>query len=586
MPNKDLASHSFQALAEKHSAHSFFNSLLRDWPEHSLIITPAALAPLGARSVRLALPKAESFLLPLRRISPTGRHEYAGRYFRERDLEELDFQRISSLVAHSLALAWSENPQVELFQKRVQLSAKVIEHTLRHREAKLRELFSGHFSFSEAEQGMAVGHPFHPSPKSREEFSLSDLEQFSPESGGKFPLHWLRVPLEFLFERHSSAPHQKNWRRELFAMEFGREFSGEGEPFPVHPWQKPKILALPALAGRRDKIEDLGASPFPWLPTSSLRTVYREESPWMLKFSLSLRLTNSIRHLLPREAERGLQVSEVFASALGQKFLANHPRFRILFEHSFAALKDEAGDAMAETMVVIRENPSELIEEKVAVLGTLTQDHPFCGENLIAQQIRVGAKAREQSLEESAKYWFRHFLDSAIEPLLRAQAEIGVLLGAHQQNLLLSTSHHLPERAYFRDCQGTGYSQLGYSLFAGQVERIQTSNGNVMDEKIGNSLFSYYLVINSAFGVIAAIGSSGFASEESLLDLFRQRLESMRAENPPDPSCLNYLLDHKNLWQKGNFLCSIGGLNENTTSNPFAIYNEIPNPIFATREKS
>ena len=64
-----------------------------------------------------------------------------------------------------------------------------------------------------------------------------------------------------------------------------------------------------------------------WKATSSLRTVFTENSPYMLKFSLSLKLTNSVRHLLPKEVDRGLQLYDVVKSAKFEDFKKDFEKF-------------------------------------------------------------------------------------------------------------------------------------------------------------------------------------------------------------------------------------------------------------------
>lgn len=178
---------------------------------------------------------------------------------------------------------------------------------------------------------------------------------------------------------------------------------------------------------------------------------------------------------------------------------------------------------------------------------------------------------------ERAREWFRAYLRVAVRPLIDAQSRFGIAMGAHQQNLVLGFRDGLPDRAYFRDCQGTGYSELGFKNFR-EVPSIQRSNGNILTEEMGNYLFSYYLILNSTFNVITAIAGSGWVSEEELIEVYREMLREMRAANPPDLSCLDYLLSAKSLMHKGNFLCSVQNTNENTIENPLSIYLPVENP--------
>lgn len=47
--------------------------------------------------------------------------------------------------------------------------------------------------FLAAEQALVLGHPWHPTPKSREGLSEAEARLYSPELRGSFPLHWMAV---------------------------------------------------------------------------------------------------------------------------------------------------------------------------------------------------------------------------------------------------------------------------------------------------------------------------------------------------------------------------------------------------------
>ena len=63
---------------------------------------------------------------------------------------------------------------------------------------------------------------------------------------------------------------------------------------------------MPA-SGRKGALRDLGEAGAPWLPTSSSRSLYSETNSDMIKFSLSVRLTNSVRTLSVKEVKRGMR---------------------------------------------------------------------------------------------------------------------------------------------------------------------------------------------------------------------------------------------------------------------------------------
>ena len=478
--------------------------------------------------------------------------------------------------------------QLDVFNKRIIDSVENIKVSLDLRAMDLCSQYKNeNMDFNTAEQALVIGHTFHPHPKNRDEMSGEDYKKYAPETGGNFDLEWFLVSSDILHVHNSDNFKNKQWNEELFRSVSNEEILGFA-PFPVHPWQKEILLAHPSIKNHinNKKLVVLNSisSPEKWYPTSSLRSVYNKKSPYMLKFSLSVRLTNSIRHLLPHEVIRGLQVMDVFSTETGKQFLNTYPDFHILYEPGFMAIKDSAGGILNESIVSLRMNPFLSDDSNKIVLATLTQEHPVEGMSLIGSQLsKLTLKNSHSNMKEISYDWFKKFLEVAIKPLLMAQANYGVMLGAHQQNLILEIKNSLPSKAFFRDCQGTGYSRLGFDLFSRDVDLMTLENGNVLDSKMGNTLFSYYLFINSTFAVISTLAKEAQVTEREYFKILRAEMESWLSEGVKDDTCFKYLLDSEVLWQKGNFLCSIINMNENTTENPLAIYNEMKNPIYETK---
>ena len=210
-----------------------------------------------------------------------------------------------------------------------------------------------------------------------------------------------------------------------------------------------------------------------------------------------------------------------------------------------------------------RENPFKANNE-VTVLATLTQDHPQFEGNLVKTYIQKSKLSPEE--------WFKTFLNVAIRPLLKYQSELGVLMGSHQQNMLIEFSKYIPVKSYFRDCHGTAFSNIGQKLY---------DQGEPINQELAHYLFGYYVIINSTFNMLAAIANSQ-VQEKKLLAILREFLEKLRLEKPLDSSFLDYLLNSNELEHKGNFFCSLQNINENTHGDPLSIYTKIKNPISET----
>jgi N2-citryl-N6-acetyl-N6-hydroxylysine synthase len=514
--------------------------------------------------------KDRDLIVPLKRHSKLGRHEYTSEFYvqDEHSLEKVPFERAAELLLAEMGAEYKR-----LFSRVIE-SVDNIDAILKSRK-DLSDLWSLPVDFLSAEQGLIAGHSCHPAPKGREGLTLIDAKLYSPEMAAAFPLRWFWVKEELIYERSSMNFDDKNWLEDMLKNEIPALERPKGYlAFPMHPWQAKRLLEMPQVISHLSssamiEIDELGSD---WMPTSSFRSLYHPHAAYMLKFSMSVKLTNSVRHMQKHELERGLQVHDMIQSDKGQEFVFENPTFNILAEPVYRALKDEQGRPIEESYVMGRESIPK--NKNLVMLAMLTQDHPNSEMNLLQRLIHQHASEKKHRPEESAKIWFEHFCDHVVLALMNAQAQYGILLGAHQQNLLIELKGHLPVGGVFRDCHGTGLSPLGEMTFN------FVKSATVLDPVVGNKLFSYYLIINSVFGTIGALCQDHLVAEEKLIEILRERLLKLKSEGVKDPSCLDYLLSSEKLGHKGNFLCSLKNINESTLGDPLSIYVDIDNPFY------
>lgn len=571
----------------KHPIHresfaSFTNSLLREAGHIGLNIT------LNESQVEFKKSASEVLILPLARYSSLGRHQYQLRGITlEGNSIDADHALIWLTRLAALALGTSSEEKIQEFHSRVMASNQALQEIL----TDCGEFIEGQYcerelNLIDSESILYQGHSFHPYPKNRGGLGPSDFTRFSPEYTRPFKIHWALVAPEYFHEEKATS-FQDEWTLTLIKKSVTSDFfkahlstplSSGMKILPVHPWQRRQLEASSKVAsliaqGHVRFIEgDENAS---WRATSSVRSLYSELMPYMLKFSLTMRLTNSIRHLQEVEVVRGMQVHDVFHTDKGQEFLSANPQFEILYEGAFAALKDSEGKIIIESIVVCRDNPFDSeTAKRTHVLASLNQPSPS---GLYYLQNAYGLEA-----SGPAREWFALFMKVVLAPLINAQANYGIYLGAHQQNIVLTLDQNgLPQKCYFRDCQGTGYSELGHSLYSKECKSLVRENGNILSEQMGSMLFCYYLIINTTFNTIISLAHLSNTEESVFIDDLKLFLKSLAANNPKDPSTLNYLLSSEALWQKGNFGCCLRDINENTIVDPMSIYNLIPNPLKA-----
>ncbi|MFI8895175.1 IucA/IucC family protein [Streptomyces paradoxus] len=457
--------------------------------------------------------------------------------------------------------------------------------------------------FLSAEQALVLGHPLHPTPKSREGLSELQAPLYSPESRGSFPLHWMAVAPSVLAT--DSAWTERG--RPVAAPGLTARLAGPAPALPdgyallpLHPWQAHEIRHRPETAALLDAglLRDLGTSGPHWHPTSSVRTVYRTHAPAMLKLSLGLRITNSRRENLRKELHRGVEVHRLLRSGLAQQWRAVHPDFDIVRDPAWLAVDTPDGTPVPGLDVVIRHNPFSPSDDVSCVAGLVSPrpwsptapddlpghpaQHDPALRSRLAEVVTRLARRTGRPRGAVAAEWFLRYLVHVVRPVLWLDGEAGIALEAHQQNtLLLLDADGWPTGGRYRDNQGYYFreSRRGelHTRLPGIGERSDTFVGNeVTDERL-----VYYLAVNNVFGLIGAFGSQGLADERLLLAAFRRFLGTA-ASGPARlrTSLPARLLDSPVLRCKANLLTRLHGLDELVGPvDGQSVYVTIANPL-------
>ncbi|MFE7842668.1 IucA/IucC family protein [Streptomyces sp. NPDC057474] len=485
--------------------------------------------------------------------------------------------------------------------------------------------------FLAAEQALVLGHPLHPTPKSREGLSEAEARLYSPELRGSFPLHWMAIAPSVLST--DSAWTERG--RVIPAEQLTARLVGPGLPLPdgyaalpLHPWQLREVRHRPAVAALLDAglLRDLGPHGDPWHPTSSVRTVHRTGAPAMLKLSLGLCITNSRRENLRKELHRGVEVHRLLRTGLAEQWQAIHPGFDLVRDPAWLAVTARDGDPLPGMDVVIRHNPFGPADDASCIAGLVSPrpyarsgrradhfaDHPGEPQDCPDDQEpeRPGGplrQGRDTPPDERltmrsrladvvtrlaghtgrprgavAAEWFLRYLEQVVRPVLWLDSEAGIALEAHQQNtLVLLDPDGWPMGGRYRDNQGYYFRESRRADLEARLPGIGERSDTFVSDEVTDERFAYYLGINNVLGLIGAFGSQRLADERLLLAAFRRFLTDMAT----GPARMNTtlparLLDSPVLRCKANLLTRLHGLDELVGPvDTQSVYVTIANPL-------
>ncbi|HEY6738240.1 MAG TPA: IucA/IucC family protein [Actinopolymorphaceae bacterium] len=407
--------------------------------------------------------------------------------------------------------------------------------------------------FLEAEQALVLGHPFHPSAKSRVALDEEEAALYSPELRGSFPLHWFAAH-ESVVESDSALPSPA--AQLIAACAPDLDVPAGFTAVPAHPWQARELRSRPYIARLIDEgdLVDLGPSGPPWYPTSSLRTVYHPDAPVMMKLSLGLQITNSKRENLRKELYRGVEIARLLDAGIRHAFGAAHPNFRIVGDPAWTAVGTDSG-----LDVVLRENPFSHDADVACVAGLI--------------------ESRLETVAPEPERWLRAYVRHVLEPVFWLYATYGLGLEAHQQNtLVVLDDDGLPVGGCYRDNQGYYFAASRVAELRDLLADAGKASDTVVPDEVVDERLGYYIGVNNLLGLIGAFGSRGMAEEKALLVAARDELERIRQSSPS--RLLDNLLDRPTLRSKANLLTRLHGMDE--LVGPVAtqsVYVTIDNPL-------
>ncbi|NRS16857.1 IucA/IucC family siderophore biosynthesis protein [Brevibacillus sp. HB1.4B] len=497
---------------------------------------------------------------------------------------QADYLTLAVLLIKELTLQHGENAVPDELVLRMIQSCQSIEKFVRTRQSNGEILYGMEQSFIEAEQALLFGHLFHPTPKSQQGIPEAKQALYAPECCGRFQLH--------LFAAHPSIVHEKSGLTESATQLLKGEFPSisDVDPsfsiVPIHPLQAEWLLEQVAVQSLIEKglLLYIGPAGEEYMATSSLRTVYHPEKKYMLKLSVPIKVTNSLRINKLSEMEIGLEAKQLFETGIGE-VSRKYPGFGFISDPAYITITlDQAEETGFE--VILRDNPfMGSHARQVTQIAALVQD-PLPGyKSRLATLIHHLAQKEGKALEVVSLEWFKRYVDISLKPMVWLYLKYGIGLEAHQQNSVVTLKDGYPAQFFYRDNQGYYFSESMQDVLETELPGIGKASKNIYKDHLVDERITYYMVFNHMFGLINGFGTEGLIDEKILLAEMHEVLTEFLPMNREASKFLENLLTRKQLPCKANLLTRFYDLDELTQPEErSSVFVYIDNPLAKVKQ--
>lgn len=576
------------------TVHAFLNCYIRetgDYELHDDSVAGVEPGPDGLLRARLPA-QGIDLLTALEYRSPTERHlfETPVRYrLSDGSVHPVDAATLASLVLKDLSLVREGSAVPDELLERVLRSKRNVESFVAARTDDEERLYGEEVSFRDAEQALVFGHHRHPTPKSRQGIAARNRARYAPELRGSFPLRYFRADPDLISAGSALDRSAVVWVKDALRSDphvpssfIEEHVESEDALLPVHPWQADYLLDQPHIRRQLGEgLEHLGATGREFFPTTSVRTLYSADAPFMVKSSLNVTITNSVRTNKRPELDRGVAVAELLDTSFGEELRERFPAFDIVRDPAFLALDVGDGDESG-LETVLRANPFRgEVAERSTPLASLCQD-AISGRSRLGRLITTIAQREGRTTEATSEDWFGRYLELGIRPVLWLYLEGGIGLEAHQQNSVLTLDEDgYPSAFRYRDNQGFYFPKARYDRVDEYLPGVGERADTVCSVEIADERLRYYVVLNNVLDLINAFGCAGLIEEQRLLLSFRTELRRARERYGHGSSVfLDPLLESPTVPCKANLLTRFRGLDEleNALENQ-SVYTNVKNPL-------
>lgn len=315
-------------------------------------------------------------------------------------------------------------------------------------------------------QGLLKGHPKLLLNKGRIGWSAADQDLYGPEKENPVQFLWLAAHKSLCISGIAADLSFDDILRESFSDQVFNEFKAEtakrGLPdqdyffVPVHPWQWQRYLKIQFAADLASgKLHFLGAFGDHYLPQISLRTFSNIARPEKMDIKLPLTIlnTSAIRGIPGKYMAQGPSLSADLSKLCredvdlsGTEVLEE--KAGVSVKHSLYSQVAGAPYRYQEFLGVLwrQSSASKLNPGELAIIAGSLFHRDTEGKSL------VGAYIRQSGL--SQKDWLREYFRNIVIPLYHLQAQYGLGLVAHGQNVVIRLKGLVPTGLLLKDFQG------------------------------------------------------------------------------------------------------------------------------------
>ncbi len=235
---------------------------------------------------------------------------------------------------------------------RVILSSQNIQRYVEARTEDADALQSPDFTYIEAEEVSLYSAPvLIRTPKSKQGISAKDEWIYSPELKGSSSSHYFLAEPSIVIQDSSEVRSASEIIKQELAgdLEISSEFRDtycQKESryiiIPAHPLQAKVLIEKEEVKRLIEQGSLVYAGPLwkKFTVTSLFRTVYSATSRYMYKFSVPVKITNSLRANLQKELDRGVEIAKLIDSKVGDDLKERH----LLPYHQGSCLLNDQND--------------------------------------------------------------------------------------------------------------------------------------------------------------------------------------------------------------------------------------------------